>query len=255
MEGITRERSSNSAYPIGSGYIVIPSDVDRDIYIETCYRKERVAVQLDDGGSVLKNCFIDKSKIQEIIFPQTNKELGSCVIFVYDRYKSMPIVIGIISKKGDLQLLQENSFKKSVRSDTGSVSVEGKAKDGNLFINVESDFENSGNIFINLKSKNNTSKFNVNCFGDISIYSEGDTSLETLKTAKITCNYIDGKEKKLASSITMKKGEITVVCERANIVSDNIRLGGSRSIVLTDLPAGSPIPDVDCLIVGNITGN
>lgn len=202
-EGVSRERTYNQPYPIGTGYIVIPCDIDRDVYIEECYRKERVAVQMDDGMGILKNCFISQSAMQSVRFPESYKELGSLVVFIFDKFKSQPIILDVVSKRNETQLLQENSFKRVVTSKTGSVSIEGKAKDGNLFVNVESDFENSGNIFINLRSKNNTSKFNVNCFGDINIYSEGDTSLETLKTAKIICNYIDGKEKKLASKIEL----------------------------------------------------
>lgn len=51
------------------------------------------------------------------------------------------------------------------------------------------------------------------------------------------------------------KSTVTVNCDMANILSENIRLGGNRSIVLTDLPAGSKIPGIECLIAGKATAS
>ena len=203
IEGVSTERTPNQSYETGIGYVVVPSDVDRDNFVKTCCRKERLDIQLDNGGGVLMNCAIDRSTLQEIAFPKTYKELGSCVVYVCDRFTNKPIIVGVLSKRNESQLLDENAFKKVVRDDAGIVSVEGKAKGGNMFINVESDFENGGSIFVTLKSKNNTSKFNVKCFGDIEIYAEGNASLETLETATVTSSYIDGKYKKMASKLQL----------------------------------------------------
>ena len=186
----------------GTGYVVIPSDVDRDVYIEYCFRKERISIQPELGGDVLQNCYITKSAIKEISFPDNKNELGSPVVYVYHPQTYQPIVVGIISRVGDGQGLHENVYKKSIKSKDGIVSVEMKPK-GGIFIDVDSNFENNSNIYITLRSKNNNAKFNLKCFGDINIYSEGETSLETLKSFRFITTEVNNKVKSVRSSISM----------------------------------------------------
>ena len=271
IEGVSKTKRVNRSYQNGFGYIIVPSDVDRDQYIATCLREERVAIQLDFGMGFIQDCFITTSALREIKFPATPEELGSCVTFIGDEYHSAPVIIGVLSKRDESQLLEENVIKRDVSTKHASVNVESNGNTGEVFINVDSKFENGGSIIINLNSKNNTAKFNVNCYGDISLYSEGNTSLETLKTASIQVSHIDNGDKKLSSRIQLTQNgmnyedlngvkidvnkDVNITCNRANIISDNIRLGGNKSIVVTDLPSGSEIPGLDCLIAGNITGN
>lgn len=203
MEGIGRRNLSNYNYPTGLGYITIPIGVDRDMYIETCYRKERVAIQLDGGGSVINNCYIARSALREIVFPTEINQLGSCVAFVCLKHHNLPIIIAVLSKSDETQLLQEYSFKKTVSTKEANVSIEGRGKSGELFINVESASENQGSIYITLKSKNNTSKFELKCFGDIDIYSEGKTSLKALKNVNLQKIKIENQEEVISAEIIL----------------------------------------------------
>jgi hypothetical protein len=248
MDGIFREGVPNQSYLTGLGYIILPADQDRDVYIETCYRKERVTIQLDNGGSVIQNCYIDQDKLQKIKFPEDYKGLGSIVAYICDRFVRKPIIIGVLSDRGYSQLLEENSFQKVVRSDNGTVSIEGKGKDGNLYINVESDYEDGGSIFITLKSLNNTSKFDVKCFGDINIYSEGEATLNTLKTATITASYVEDKEEKFASKVVISQdgllyedkndNKIEIINEEINVIPKtkfNVFSGGEPMVLGDEL--------------------
>lgn len=277
MEGISRQNTENYGYPVGFGYITIPNGVDRDLYIETCYRKERVAIQLDDGGGVRMNCYVGKTAMQNIIFPEKFDQLGSAVFFIVPKFNNIPVIIDVVSKADETQLLLENSFKKSIHSKTASVSIEGRGNSGELFINVESLLENEGNIFITLKSKNNTAKFDVKCFGDINVYSEGETLLRALKTIDIQKIRIEGTEQIISSemilsdngfevrdsfgstvisditgNLSLQSKIVKIDCSTAEIKADFISLNGNKSVVVTDLPAGSPILNVDCLEVGNL---
>jgi hypothetical protein len=59
-----------------------------------------------------------------------------------------------------------------------------------------------------------------------------------------------------STNITIQSDStVNLTCGLANIISDKIRLGGNKSIVVTDLPSGSPILGLDSLVAGNITGN
>jgi len=203
MDGVSRVNSGNYNHPTGLGYIVIPIGVDRDLYIQTCYRKERVAIQLDGGGSVINNCYISRSTLQDIIFPDEVNQLGSCVAFICLKHHNLPIIVSRISKPDETQLIEENSFKKLVSTKGANVAIEGKGKTGELFINVESNSEDEGSIYVTLKSKGNTSKFELKCFGEINIYSEGKTSLKALKDVNFQKIRIEGKEEITSAEIIL----------------------------------------------------
>ena len=199
-----RQGISNSNYSTGIGYITIPVNVDRKRYVSSCYRKERVSIQLDDGGSVLKDCYVSKDLLSSLKFPKTNDKLGSCVAFIVPKYHDIPIIVGVINRPGENDLLDEHIYKKVISSDVGVVSVEMKPE-GGIFINVDSAFENEGNIYVLVKSKNNTSKLDVKCFGDINIYAEGKTTLETLKDVNLKKIEVDKGINKIVSEIILSE--------------------------------------------------
>lgn len=199
-----RQGISNPNYSTGIGYITIPVNVDRKRYVSSCYRKERVSIQLDDGGSVLKDCYVSKDLLSSLKFPKTNDKLGSCVAFIVPKYHDIPIIVGVINRPGENDLLDEHIYKKVISSDVGVVSVEMKPE-GGIFINVDSAFENEGNIYVLVKSKNNTSKLDVKCFGDINIYAEGKTTLETLKDVNLKKIEVDKGINKIVSEIILSE--------------------------------------------------
>lgn len=221
MDGISRKNSGNYNHSTGLGYITIPVGVDRDLYIQTCYRKERVAIQLDGGGSVINNCYISRSVLQEILFPEEVNQLGSCVAFICLKHHNLPIIIACISKPDETQLLEEKVFKKSVSTRETNVSIEGKGKTGELFINVESNLENEGSIYITLKSLNNTAKFELKCFGDINLYSEGKTSLKALKDVNLRKIKIENQEEIISSEIILSDDGFEIRDSFNNTITSN----------------------------------
>lgn len=203
------QETKNSLYPAGIGYILIPSGVDRNKYISSCYRKERISIQLDDGGTVIKNCYISKNLLSQLSFPKEVNKLGSAVSFIVPKFHNIPIIVGVLSRPGETQLLDENVHKRVIKSDAGVVSVTMKPE-GGLFVSVDSNFENEGNIYVDLKAKNNSSKFNVNCQGDINIYSEGETSLEVIKNVSIIRSDINKGSKTLHSKVEFSEDGILI---------------------------------------------
>lgn len=239
MDGISRKNSGNYNHSTGLGYITIPVGVDRDLYIQTCYRKERVAIQLDGGGSVINNCYISRSVLQEILFPEEVNQLGSCVAFICLKHHNLPIIIACISKPDETQLLEEKVFKKSVSTKETNVSIEGKGKTGELFINVESNLENEGSIYITLKSLNNTAKFELKCFGDINLYSEGKTSLKALKDVNLRKIKIENQEEIISSEIILSDDGFEIRDSFNNTITSNSEgkiflFEGTESMLLGD---------------------
>lgn len=218
----SRKNISNYSSPVGFGYIVIPHNEDRSKYIKTCLRKERVAVQLDGGGSVITNCYISKESLNRITFPETSNNLGSAVAYIVPQFYDIPIIVGVISKEDETQLLDENSFKHEVHTNDSIVSIIGKGKEGNLFIEVNSEYSSGGNIYVTLKNKENKANLNIKCFGNISIYSEGDVVLKTLKSTSVQSFYInESGEESLNSKLTLNEDSFIIEDKNENKISSN----------------------------------
>ncbi len=219
MGGVYRNGIPNNMPDVFRGYIVLPDTEDRDKYIQDCFRKERVDVYLENGTPV-KGCYISKSVLQDIYFPE-NGGLGSAVILVTPKFYDIPVVIGAISKDDETQLLEENSFKRTVSYKGNNVTVYGKGKTGELFINVESSFEDEGNINITLRNKNKSSKFNLKCFGDINIYSEGDTVLKSMKNVDLKTIEISDDEEEVTSELLFEDGVYSLIDKQGSKISSD----------------------------------
>ena len=165
IHGIGRNGSTQFFVGIQYGYIVIPSDVDRDRFIEQCYRWERVSILIEKGGGVVHECYITKSTLQEVEFPLTHKVLGSCVSFLTDPFTGHPVIFGLLSKEDESQLLKEGEFKISKNIGGGSVVVSGNSKKGVLNLSVNEGEISEVNIIVTNSRKD--AKINLRSRGSI----------------------------------------------------------------------------------------
>jgi len=170
----------NGPYPIPSsqyfvglqyGYIILPSDVDRDAFIEQCYRWERVSVMVEKGGGVIHECYISREALKDIEFPETSSNLGSCVLFLTDAHNGQPIVFGVLSKEDESQLLREGFFQFSKSYQGSSVIISGDAKKG--VMNLSVDGGDLTQLNITVSNKNKDAVINVRCRGDINWEMDG----------------------------------------------------------------------------------
>jgi hypothetical protein len=181
MQGVSRERRYNRFPQTGYGYIVIPQNVDKDEYINDCYLRERVCILTDQGGSMVKDCYITKNAIRDIEFPDiadNKNKTGSAIVFVTDTYNNKPTIIGVLSKEDETQFLNPHLFKQEKKYGKKSVSIEGDAKNGVLSINVE-DNDNLGVLNISVKGKTG-GKINIKCQGDSNFHSDGNTNISSI---------------------------------------------------------------------------
>lgn len=185
-DGIERVPLPNNISTTGIGYVIIPNDVDRDTYVDACLRKEKISIHLDYGGGIQSDCYILKNVLKDIKFPAKSGEFGSCVLFMCPApNKITPVIIGIINRPGETQLLEENSFKLKSFSPEASATIEGKGSSGELLFSVESYFEEEGNIFFLLKSNKRKSLFMIDCQGSVEINTDKNFSLKTFEDISI----------------------------------------------------------------------
>lgn len=158
--GITQEYNLPPYF--GIGRIMIPKGVDRNKFVSQCYRLRQVSIILNTG-SMIKKCNITEEAINHIKFPNTPNSLGSEVVFSTDKFKSTPIITGVLSEISERTYLNEGEFHLSKRVGGSSFDIFA-SREGKIILKVEGE-----NSEINLLSNGENSKVNLKCDGDINI--------------------------------------------------------------------------------------
>lgn len=195
---------SNNNFSTARGYIYIPDDVDRDTFVKTAFRTERVSVLLEDSGALVNEVYIDKSVLQEIYFPTEYQAMGSCVSCINIFPQNEFIIVGVLSKSDDSQFLDEYEFRKERRSETGLVSISGKGKNGELYVNIDSKNSNGGKLIVNIRNTENSGEMQLNIKGDVNVYTEGNISLKATESISTTIVNHDTKKE---STLSYKNSE------------------------------------------------
>lgn len=167
---------------IGGGYAIIPKDVERDKYIEHCYRTHTIFI-LTESNEYIKNVKIDKSSLREIDFPETSEDLGSFVIWANYVKHNYPIVIGVYGKGDEPSELSESSFSFSKRFNKSKVEISASAKERYLLINSFS--EEGSEIVIQAVDPNSKSKLRVIIKGEIKLESSKNISIKSVENIEI----------------------------------------------------------------------
>lgn len=203
--GISKDTIHNSRVVMNTGYIIIPSNVDRDSFVENCFRREKVSILVEEGGGVVNDCYITKQALKDIDFPtksiseklngkseEKDSFLGSAVNFISEPYHGQPIILGTTSKVDESGLLTEGLFRQFKLKDGNFVSIQGDAKSATISIDV-SGGDNDGSLNINVRNKNENSKLNINVRGDFNTFVKGNDNKkiqgnknETIKGNKIS---------------------------------------------------------------------
>lgn len=186
MQGVSREKRFNRFPATGYGYVVVPQNVDKDEYINDCYLRERVCILTDQGGSMVKDCYITKNALRDIEFAditENKNKTGSAIVFVTDTYNNKPTIIGVLSKEDETQFLNPHLFKQEKKYGKKSVSIEGDAKNGVLSINVE-DNDDLGVLNVSVKGKTG-GKINIKCQGDSNFHSDGNTNISSIGNVNV----------------------------------------------------------------------
>lgn len=205
----------------GIGYINLPLDIDREVYIRSVYRKGSISVALDDGG-VIDDVLITKEALDRLVFPISSKELGSIVFWVNIPKKNQPVIVGTINKNNEFVNLNENEFSFKRESKFGFVEISGNGRNSDINFIVNHN-QSRGKINIIASNKTGTAEVNVNVKGGMNIYTSKDINITTEESFNLTV----GDEETIAvinyrknegfqyldefnNSIEIKKGEIVI---------------------------------------------
>lgn len=170
MKTVSTRSSGGARDSAGIGYIIIPGGVDKNKFIDSCFRKGTISLLLENGG-IIDNVLITKSALNEIVFPETFKTKGSLVVWINQPRKNQPIAIGCMSKVNEFVNFSKNkaSLKRSTKNYISEVLVD--AHRGVVFITSNSTVEGGGDIFIVSTNKNKSSKINIISSSEVNLTS------------------------------------------------------------------------------------
>lgn len=157
----------------GIGYIVIDSQIDRETYINNCYRDNTVTI-VTNRDEIITKCLVDKNTWQNIKFPLSSKERGSCIIWLDIPILNKVVVIGTLNKKDEVLKQTENSFTTGVRTDNFFSEQTNNGEKGEQTNNV-----NGKGVFYNIYNDDETGVFKVYVQGDIIFEAEKEFSLKS----------------------------------------------------------------------------
>jgi len=122
--------------------VCLPSDVDRDVYISSCFSTNTISV-IDEFGERQNEVRIGSIALQQVVFPLNESEVGSEVLCASLPHSGLLYVIDVYG--GDHSNLTEHqhSFRKSIVGGFANVLIDGQ---GRIVISVDSDSDSE--VFI-----------------------------------------------------------------------------------------------------------
>lgn len=213
MQGGKNRKLKNQPNPIEFGYIIIPKEVNRDEYIETCFRLMRVSVMIE-GGLYLRDIFITNECIQNIQFPKNPGEKGTAVVISTNPYNGSSIVIGTYASTNESSMLSEESysFKKKINGIEASVVIDPKNK--KTIIQIDSPEE--GDIVIRTTGSDKV-RTSIESTGEVNVKSDKKVQITSYNTIQLdVVNPDKEKIEKETHRVTMNLDEINVTRTNEN---------------------------------------
>lgn len=192
MAGGSPRIQKNELPPITNGYIMIPRNVDRESYIQNCFRMNRVCV-LIEGGLFKTDVYITNEAIQNISFPEEVGKKGTQVIIASGVFRNQPVIIGTIQGNDETQAWSEDiiRFRRTVKGTTMMICMDPKNKQMNVNVFSEEKAD------LNIRMVGNTeNKINVQTSGEINVVADEKVKVTGYKKieAEIINTEVEAKE-------------------------------------------------------------
>ena len=179
-----------SAHPkqqtAGFGYIFIPKGVDRDSFVKSCFRKNKISIIDDSAGNILFDCYISSEALANLTFPSKGGEKGMGVIWISQPFLENPIIIGTFNNFDQITLQSDEEINIRKAWGTGFLEIKGNAKDGRLYINANG--KEFGEIHLSALG-NNAAAIHVSSNGIVNI--SGDENVNLVTNGSLSINAIN----------------------------------------------------------------
>lgn len=189
-KGVSRFGQYNTPPKIGVGYVYIPVGIDRDEFVQTCYRRSRISIMLDQGGGVINECYITQEVLNNVVFPSSNGLTGTPIVFVTDDFNTKPIVVGTLREPDNYNVREDGEMVHEVSYGNTIVSVSGSAKEGTLGISISGQSPNK--IFISCVG-GEESKIEIEADNEISIKANSKVDVTAYEELSVKMKDVDSE--------------------------------------------------------------
>lgn len=237
----------------GVGFVVVPSNIDREQYIKDCYRTNTLSINGGIGYGIFNGVHADNDVMQNITFPTDEENRGTAVVWVRDSISQLPVIVAVLRKQSEYYNLSENQYRLK-RHNTDKTRVVELFVDGDTSdfeLTVIGDKKQPARVNIKLSSQNKDSVFTLSCDNEINVSSDKKITLESNEQInvqltqkgedKATIKYVveEGFSYKdeFGNEIICKDNEITLKSEKINHNSgkEPMVLGNTLVNILNDL--------------------
>lgn len=188
----------------GVGFVVIPSDVDREQYINDCYRTNTLTINGGKGYGYFSGVHADINVMQNIHFPTDEENRGTPVVWIKDAVSQLPVIVGVLRKQNEYYSLSENQYKLKRGTEKTDVEIFIDGNESELNITILGDKDYPANMNVKLSSENSDSVFNLNCDNEINI--NGSKSVNVITNKKVSLLVNDRGENKMKLSYELENG-------------------------------------------------
>lgn len=230
----------------GVGYVVIPRGVERDQYVENCYRTHTVTIQGGYGYGEFGEVYVSQSAIQEIEFPsgiEGADRYGSAVVWIRDDATRAPVIVATVRRQDHYYELGEGVRRLAVGLENGSSVELRMSRDGVLQISVVGGSESPASATIKVTSPNGDSRLTVDCDNEVVV--NVGKKLQVTTPGTIEARFVDDQmDEKTVIRFQPSKGleykdefgnTITAEDGRVHVVSKEISHNdGNEPMVLGD---------------------
>jgi len=218
--------------PAGIGYIAIPEMkfVDREQYIEDCYRSHTVMIYGGIHYGYFYNVSIDKEVLKAIEFPQNKNEYGSPVVWVNIKPYNKPIIIAVLKSEEDFYLNDEGEYNLSREFNGNHIDIRLNSKKGTLDFAVLT-AATQGKIKFSVINPDKSCEFEVYVKGKIMLHATEEVRIVSDK--KIQLQVIDEDSKdcvlityergkglkyidEFENEVNIKEGELQLISKKIN---------------------------------------
>lgn len=206
---------SGEQWSAGIAYIACPNDIERSVYINECYRDNRVSIKMEDG-SMVNRVPISIDILNFIDFPLKSNELGTAVAFITEPTHKQPIIVARFQKSDELGDGREKVFQIYRKFNDKLIAITGDANKGTLSINVNSG-DKEGKFHINLDNDQDDCAFELEVSGKIDIKTTDGTFFQNHSQFKSVISDTDEEESK--PSVISQTRERTLVGNKQIVIS------------------------------------
>lgn len=210
---LSKEKRASS----GMGWVIIPSDIDREDYIKGVYSTGYCMIITDNNHPVREVALPDHI-IHSIRFPASPEERGSLVAWVSIPKTQQLVVVGVLQEPAKSSPYRERMDVVERRNKVAKVTRVISADDKSYTISVSSTEQDAGGFGIKIQGPEKTTSISFNLDGTASIKS--DDALNIFAENTITVK-MGSKEDEISTLTVSKEGTLTYLDRYQNDLQIN----------------------------------